>query len=276
MSDPKEPHYFDDDMPRGLTNIRQYEALFRDADERHAIVAEASTGYLYSETAVSNILEYSPTARFLVSLRSPLDMALSLHNQAVKGGYETETDFSRAWRLQDLRRRGLAVPKSCVSPRLLLYRERCALGDQLERLYEAVSRERVLVVLLDDLRADPAATYDRIFSFLGLSPDSHNEYPIVNVRSQLRSQKVARAARWLGRAKRRIGIVRSLGIARAISRANTAPPMRQAVTHDVLREMHEVFAPQIDKVERLTGRDLHSWRKVSAVALHGDAGYHGH
>src|SRR5210317_2370745 len=79
---PKEPWYFDNDIQNvDRMSLEQYENLFQKADDNHLVVGEASTTYLRSREAVSNILEYSPSARFLVAIRNPVEMAPSVHAQ---------------------------------------------------------------------------------------------------------------------------------------------------------------------------------------------------
>jgi hypothetical protein len=64
---------------------------------------------------------------------------------------EDVEDFATAWRLQEARARGERVPKHCLDPRLLLYREVAKFGEQIERLHHLAGRDRSLVFLFDDL-----------------------------------------------------------------------------------------------------------------------------
>lgn len=67
--------------PSLYVTLDEYEALFDGATADHAAIGEASTTYLESEVAVLLILEYQPLAKFIVMVRSPIEMAVSLHSQ---------------------------------------------------------------------------------------------------------------------------------------------------------------------------------------------------
>src|SRR5271170_3647810 len=77
----KEPHYFLTDLrrPGRVSNQRSYETLFKRAGAHHRISGEASVFYLLSRAAVPNILCFNPHAKFIVMVRSPLEMVVSLH-----------------------------------------------------------------------------------------------------------------------------------------------------------------------------------------------------
>jgi len=57
------------------------------------------------------------------------------------------------------------------TPHVLLYDDVCRFAEQLERYLEAFGRDRVEVVLLDDLRDSPAQTYRRVLEFLEVHPE---------------------------------------------------------------------------------------------------------
>ncbi len=115
MSPVKEPNYFNTDVRIiGRLTDWEYQALFRGACEKHMAVGEATTGYLRSRVAVERILDAVSDARFIVCIRKPIEMAISYHGELVKSGIETETDFETAWRLQEIRRRGVRTPPLCL------------------------------------------------------------------------------------------------------------------------------------------------------------------
>src|SRR5271168_2527435 len=136
----KEPHFFNTDHNRFLNTLEGYERLFVGAGERHAAVGEASVWYLSSSTAVKNILDYSPQARFIVMLRNPVDMVISLHEEQLFTGREDVADFAEAWNLQDQRRNGRRLPTMVWEPKYVQYGDLCSLGAQVARLLEAVPR----------------------------------------------------------------------------------------------------------------------------------------
>ena len=181
MSPTKEPHFFNTDDRQAIRTLDDYEALFCGATEEHISIGEASVWYLSSAQAVPGILRYQPEAKFIVMLRSPVEMAPALHGEMLLSGLEYERSFSTAWNLQEKRRQGRRIRGSWARRRFL-YGEICSLGMQLQRLYETVSFPTVLTIILDDIRIGPRHEYLRVLRFLGVPDDGRQDFPIYNLR----------------------------------------------------------------------------------------------
>lgn len=187
-------------------------------------------------------------------------MAISLHGHAVRGRYENQQDFNLAWKLQDARKMGADIPDTCISRLLLLYAERCALGDQIERLYDSVPPENVCLVFFDDLKNDPLSLYKTIYRFLEVPDVEAGTFPVLNQKKRIRWPVAASAARILGKAKSAIGINKSFGIAdRLVSIASTSSVNKPVIGDNVWKDMDNRFFPQIRKIEYLTGKSLTHW-----------------
>jgi hypothetical protein len=89
---------------------------------------------------------------------------------------EDVEDFATAWSLQKMRARGERIPKHCLDPRLLLYREVAGFGLQIERLYQLVGRDRCLVLLFDDLVRDPLTVYKHVLKFIEVEYDGRTRF----------------------------------------------------------------------------------------------------
>lgn len=256
----KEPHFFNTDSLTRTETLSRYESLFSSASPECQAVGEGSTRYLYSRAAVPNILEYSPSARFIVCLRNPLEMAPALHGERLSQGCETEASFDTAWRLQPKRAQGRCVPATVASdPSMVLYGEFCQLGQQLQRLYSIVPKERTHTVLLDDIRTTPDVEYDRILEFLGLSKEQDVDFAPVNTSKRTKSAALAVAAYRLASIKRRTGIKKSFGIAEALRALNISRGAREAIGAELDEELRKYFEPDIELLSRLIGRDLSVW-----------------
>jgi hypothetical protein len=200
VSEPKEPNYFCKDLRVGCRVASDEEYLatfFPGLDESKAHVAvDASVWYLYSGIAVDEILRFQPDARFLVMIRSPVDMAYSLHSMLHFMGQEDVFDFTRAWELQDARRQGRFLPADrWIDAQLLQYHAVCSLGSQLERLYRKVDPARVHVELQDDMRKDPRGVYARVLNFLGVPDDGRTRFDETNAGHKLNSRLLVTALR---------------------------------------------------------------------------------
>ena len=240
---PKEPMYFDNDIVNpDRMSLQQYEALFNKADDTHLVVGEASTPYLRSLEAVPNILEYSPSARFLVGLRNPVDMAPSIQ-------------------AQDDRRQGKRLPRNYQhDPDRFMYADVCRLGHQLERLFQLVPRERVMVFFMDDLRADPRRVYLDILDFLGVPDDGRTDFPTANARKRVRMSVVGRVLAYAGRHKRLLGLqgVRT-GALKKLHAWNEVPTTPDSLDEQFTKELISCFKEDILLLGELTGRDVSGW-----------------
>jgi len=268
MCVPKEPAYFALDFPaiRVAKNWNEYATLFQGADKTHAAVGEASTIYMYSEVAVAELHRKFPSARLLVMLRNPLDLVVSLHGQRLHDCDEDIADFARAWALCEDRRTGSKIPARCRERKTLLYDEAALLGTQLQRLLDIFPKSQVRWWFHEDFAADPARVYREALSFLGLSFDGRNEFPVVNARTRAVSQTLAPLVQKPPKslvilamhAKKRLGI-RRLGVLNALRKASFVPARPPDIPAGLLREMKAHFAPDIRLLEGITGRDLGHW-----------------
>jgi len=261
MSPVKEPHHFASDMnyPE-FADQRTYERLFRDASEVHRAVGEASVWYLYSQQAVPNIRKAIPDSKFIVMLRNPVEMAVALHEEAVFAGYENEVRFERAWTLQEARREGRKIPFRCPEPRLLLYGEACRLGEQVERLQRQVDASRVLLVFLEDVRKDARANWLNVLEFLGLEDDGRVAFDSVNQAKERRMPML----KWINDVYRitreRAGFPGlNTGTFEFIDRLNRRVRPRGKIPESMQKELIAHFTPDVQLLERVTGRDLRHW-----------------
>jgi hypothetical protein len=68
----------------------QYLQLFKDAEQEHKILAEASTSYMFSEIAAHEIYKFNEEAKILVILRNPAERAFSHYLMGLRYGYTTK------------------------------------------------------------------------------------------------------------------------------------------------------------------------------------------
>src|SRR5579872_2288731 len=259
FSPTKEPHFFNTDHKRFINSLEGYEKLFDGATARHTAVGEGSVWYLYSETAVANILAYNPDARFIAMLRNPVDMAPSLHEELVFTGREDVADFATAWSLQEVRRHGGQLPRMVWESKYVECGELCSLGAQVERLFATVPRERVKLVMLDDLMKNPGETYRAVLQFLGVDDDGRNAFKAVNRAKQRRWPLLLKVAWAVTTAKRALGIEGGLGLWSRVDARNRLERPRAPIEAKTKRLLQDYFRSDIATLGRLTGRDLRQW-----------------
>lgn len=277
MVTPKEPHYFAVDYPgaRYVTEICEYERLFARADARHLAAGDASPGYLGSHKAVTLIHAYNPDARLIVTLRNPAELLVSYHSQLLFSLYEDQEDLETAWRLQDERRLGRHIPPYCREPLMLQYREMMCLGDQLQRLLSTFPREQVLIIFYEDFRDRPGAVYQQVLAFIGVPDDGRQEFRVINAKKVPRWRWMnvllhSPPAWMLGLMRRLSGTTLHDAAVRlhgALKAANAAPVASRPTTVSLYlqAELAAAFLPQVELLERLTGRDLRAWKAPRPV-----------
>jgi Sulfotransferase domain len=262
MSPTKEPHFFNADDRQAIRTLDDYEALFCGATEEHISIGEASVWYLSSAQAVPAILRYQPEAKFIVMLRSPVEMAPALHGEMLLSGLEYERSFSTAWNLQEERRQGRRIRGSWARRRFL-YGEICSLGMQLQRLYETVSFPTVLTIILDDIRIDPRHEYLRVLRFLGVPDDGRQDFPIYNSASTFRYPRIQRVAYPILHLKDRLGVSSGFGLWTRVENLMRMERPREPLAPEMLSVLSEHFSKDVELLGQLLGRDLREWLAVS-------------
>jgi hypothetical protein len=252
----KEPLYFGDDLTRryGRMSEDDYLRLFRDAKPNQR-VGEASTWYLYSESAAREIREFSPDAQILVVLRHPVEVMYAQHNQLIFNVIEDIPDFEEALAAEPERREGRRVPDGPINIENLFYRHSVRFAEQLERYFEVFGRERVHVMLHDDLVRDGAAVVRGCLEFLGVDPSHAAAPPKANESRRVRSSLLQRLI--FAPRLRRFPLVRA--VRTRMLEANSRVQERKPMDPELRRRLTEEMTPEIERLGLLLGRDLSAW-----------------
>lgn len=148
------------------------------------------------------------------------------------------------------------VPDRCQDRRLLYYDEICMLGEQVERLLNLVDSERILFILLDDLRNDPRAVYEKVCTFLDVRYDGRTNFPTYNTKS---SARIDFLREWLVDIGRMAPISGGTGLLAPLHRTNANEEYKGTMSDDFRNQLRHFFADDIRKLMRLIGRDLYHW-----------------
>jgi hypothetical protein len=274
MSDPKELNYFGTDLPMGFRPELvqdEYLSVFTTArDERY--VGESSVKYLSSVRAAREIREFDPSSRIIIMLRNPVDMMHSLHNHFFQWNFEDIADFASAVAADPDRREGRRLPSNRVIPAALLcYRHMASFADQVERYLDALGPDQVHVILFEDFRTDAAGAYRSTLEALGVRPDFEAEMRFINSNRETRSQFIKkltlspRLAVWLETYKhsRYVGFVCRQVRAKldALKLWNSRENTRRPMDPEVRRTLTAEFAPEVERLGRLIGKDLSHWSR---------------
>jgi len=276
MSEVKEPNFFAVDLSFPVIRDRDgYLQLFAAArDEKR--IGEASTWHLFSPEAPTKIKEFCPDAKIIIMLRNPVDMIYSLHAQSVFSGHEDVLDFAAALEAEADRKRGLRLPKFAIGVKGRFYRDVGLYSAQVQRYFDAFGRANVKVIIFDDFKRDTAGIYRETCEFLGIDPNFQPVFEIVQAHASRRSI-ILRNFIWLlwsppvQRLRKAVlpPSVQRLGkrLAQSLDRFNSKQERRPPLDPALRQQLQEEFAPDVERLSQLLGRDLTSpWTQARSSA----------
>jgi hypothetical protein len=260
----KEPLFFGADLTHryGRMQPAEYLALFRPA-RADQVVGEASAWYLYSETAAREIHDAVPDAKIIVMVRDPIEVMHAQHSQLRFNRQEDIADFGEALAAEPRRLEGRDLPSGTFRRENLFYRRMVRFAEQLERYFDVFGRDRVHVVVYDDLKADTAAEYRRVLAFLEVDPSVEVTLEPRNRSKRIRSSLIQRLV-WDPPLVRKLApVLRRFPIAHrvrdAVLRVNSVSSSRETLDPGLRADLVHELKPEIARLERLLDRDLASW-----------------
>ena len=244
--DVKETMFFDQYYQNGL---RWYEAHFAHRREEQ-FCGEIGPTYFDEKFVPKRIHQVNAACRIIINLRNPIDRAQSLYHLHFTRG-RTNCSFAEA---------------SLQIPRIL---DSGTYSQHIPRWLDVFGANQVSIVLLDDIKLQPAAVLKRIYDFLDVPevemPDLG--YQKIAAPTMPRSWWIARLAvkfvNWLHarRLHNAVNLGKRLGLNKFVYTGGKQELPRLA-TSDKL-ELLKIYEPDIAFVENLLGRDLSAWRQIS-------------
>ncbi|UWS06172.1 sulfotransferase domain-containing protein (plasmid) [Phaeobacter inhibens] len=253
VSDPKELDFFSAYFDRGYQWYCSHFAHGADKPVRF----EASPSYFYDPRCPDRLNAFDPTIKVVCLLRDPVARAYSNHLHEVIKGHIPPLPFHE----------GLANNPA--------YLEQGLYSRHLGRWLAALGRDRVLVMLAEEISADPVTAAQRVYRFAGL--DDGHVSPVLHERrnesDRARLPTLRRALRAGGDQLRKAGFedglarLKSTGPVSALLRANSqnmrdvVPPLGD---NDIAR-LRAYFADDLRQLPALLGRDSLPWESWRAV-----------
>jgi Sulfotransferase domain len=241
----KETRFFNERYQNG---IAWYAWHFRHADASRPIGEVCP--YFGSPDAIDRIAAYIPRCKIIVTFRDPADRAYSFY-RLMRRYIWTRANFEET----------------------LATREIIAFGNRyaflLAKWQERFGRDRVLVMLYDDLVSNPQAFLDQICDFVGaarvkLAGRKFRHRAQNAAECAPRSRHLAQNARhvmfWLQahRCYRMVRFMEQRGVWRFCFEGGAPfPPLSAEVDARVRAQ----FRPEVEELERLIGRDLSVWKQ---------------
>ncbi|MBZ8179763.1 sulfotransferase domain-containing protein [Oscillatoria salina] len=273
MPQDKEPHFFGCDLnysSLSIKNEQEYLALFSEAKNGQRI-GEASVWYLYSEKAAEEIKNFCPSAQIIIMLRNPVDMLYSLYNYFIATGRENIADFGSALAAEKERKQGLRLPKTLYSfpQELLYYREIAKYTKQCQAYLDCFGKDNIHWIIFDDLLIEPEIVYKKTLKFLRVNEEFQVPFTQEN-KAKIRisrSKKIQKLLKnplsiWLVRKMmprpNQGKLFRLIKAWDKINNKYTTPP---AMNKEIRKNLQKEFAPEVERLSELLGRDLTHWSK---------------
>ena len=268
----KEMHFFGSDLRFAehfyRRGEREYLAEFASWAGQQR-VGEASVWYLFSEKAAAEIQAFSPSARIIIMLREPVEMMYSLFNYFRFDGNEPLASFEAALAAEPERRAGRGLGRQTYLAQGLVYHETARFARQVRRYIEVFGRERVRVVLHEDLAADAAGVYRDTLKFLGVDAGhSLERFERVNAAKTVKSRAL-RAVLNDPAVRSTVLAVRPLlpnavfngfhRIERFLQGLNSSVERPQPLAPELKARLRREFAGEVAELSELIGRDLSNW-----------------
>ncbi len=256
MSPVKEPNFFGFDFENtvkvppelepayrlAVKTIDDYLALFEGVNHESAI-GEASTQYLLFPGTAERIRHRIPEARLIVTLRHPAERIYSSYLLRRMSGREPCGKF------EDALQAGRHLMKGKYATLLAPF-------------YENFRRERIHVLLFDDLVSRPMDTVKSIYAFLGVDASFNPDVGERHSESRVFGSELARKALydpWIVKTALRLALPKSV---RSALRANVmnwsssaAPPLSPQTRLDLV----DYYRYEIAQLQDMIGRDLSHW-----------------
>lgn len=246
-NDVKEMDFFSYRYENGF---RWYESQF---DPEKPVRGEISPSYFHDAGACERARAYEPSFKIIVSLRDPVERALSQHRHMVRLGLVPPDNLSFEAALES-------------NP---TYVEQGLYHQHLSRWIKAFGDAQVKVFLLEDIQRDGSRVARDVFAFLGADPD-HDPPALLtksNVSYITRSHGLERAVRSVRLAARAAGIAplwQRLGDAglrhayHSINRRESASVIPDPCP-ETLERLRAAFRDDVARLGELLQRDLSGW-----------------
>ena len=233
-------------LDNAVSSTREYLDLYKDANEKYLLDGTIFT-YLFTD-AMDAIRKISPDYKALVILRDPVGRFISHYKMSYNLG-DVKTGIEEYIR----------NPICGMGTNTL---EMGLYGVFLERVFKVLGRDRVHVVLLDDLITDRNAALGEVYDFLGLPYYQSDE----DDTKHLSSPGKARSA-FLRNIYFDNSIVSGL---KDILRKTPLYKLKKTVNDRLFEQwrpsgetigfLHEYYLKDIEKTEDILGRSLDEWK----------------
>jgi hypothetical protein len=265
LSRVKEPMFFsrDENYARGLD---WYEETYFEGAEGYPVRTEATPHYLYWSAKVAPRIKEVYGERpinFIVSFRDPVSRAYSWYWNMVREGRE-DLDFEEALRVEESRLEQYRDELYQLGSMVYGYSAGSRYASLLQPYLELFSPENFFFVFQDDLKSRVSETCKEIFEFLGIESSTQINTSSSNPAAMPRSRVLHKTLRRRSPVKEFIKPFIPVGIRRPLKskmlQANLKETPYVPLDPQLAHELRLSYRTEIENLERITGRNLSSWK----------------
>jgi hypothetical protein len=228
----------------------QYAQLFTRVTTEKAI-GESSAFYLCLPGTAERIAQAIPDAKILMVLREPAARAYSAYMLLRRDGRETLSFEEGLSREEERKRQGFEP--------MWWYKDLSLYASQVKCYLETFGRERVKVLLYDELFSNPEPVLREVFAFLGVGEDvAINTSVRYNVSGAPRSRRLHTLLYKLSDTSNALAKCVKPALAWKAMGMFLLRPVPQ-MNPQTYAELKEYFAEDVGRLEELLQRDLRCW-----------------
>jgi hypothetical protein len=251
----KETRFFDACYDRGA---EWYSSLFGDYPA-NVPTGEMSPTYFSNAIARERIKRHISDCKIIVTFREPAARLYSLYRLLRSERRPVNGTFDGYWRFQI----------NCGA-------DLCSYATHLKRWQATFGKSQVLVLFYEDLSSNPQGYLDTVCDFVGapriaLDGTRVGRAKVYSASSAARfnaiSRRMVEALYWASHhgARPLIQLSQNTALWRIVRRpfVEDFPPL----SHESADEIRAMMLPETEELERITGRDLSSWKPVTHQQL---------
>lgn len=247
---------------------KAYLSLYDDAPTNISWKVDASTGYLTHKAVSETIASTCGDCKIIFVLRNPVDRAISAYKYHRQLDQEDAKDFTTAISKQSENSENLVFPQPYIETGF--YSQHIANWSQL------FGEENIFILFFDDLKKDPVESLNKVCHFLNVSPfefdlkaeKNESGYAPTGIKRTIQKILISgndNALRKFLRSLIPADIRQKLRDKFKSLLKSKRPPQEQHELSPIEKKaILNLFMSDIEKLEKMTGRDLSSWKFINA------------
>lgn len=240
-------HYFDMHYVRGQDWYHD-QFVTGDRDQDGSVWFDPTYSYICSPRAADRMAQYNPEAKIMLCLRNPVERA-----------------FSHYWHLKKtVGKHGFAFREAIEHYNAFsTWVEHGFVAIGLQRFLQHYPRERVHIMMFEDLKDNPEQVWRDLCSFADIDPDFvppslHKKVNVAGAKQTLVSRTMNKLSRSIWGADHNSKIRQDNPVLQFLSGKSEYV---RGMDPDIEQYLYQICVPEIEEIERLTGIDLSHWKR---------------